>query len=95
MQQLICSRSQLDGIGATLAAGQLAGSSPEERAARAELARDAHQLLEAVEAAVESGEPVEHVVALVNASNELAVRLRDRVLDAVAASSPVPDHWPL
>jgi hypothetical protein len=95
MQQLICSRSQLDGIGATLAPGQLAGSSPEERAARTELARDAHQLLEDAEAAVDSGEPLEHIVALVNASNELAVRLRDHVLDAVVAASPVPDHWPL
>ncbi|MFJ2812120.1 hypothetical protein [Streptomyces sp. NPDC087294] len=95
MQQLICFRTQLDGMATTLTPEQLAGSSPDERAVRTELASDAHQLLEDAEAALESGEPVQVVVALVNASNELAVRLRDRVLDEVVASSPAPDHWPL
>ncbi|MDF3141805.1 MULTISPECIES: hypothetical protein [unclassified Streptomyces] len=84
----------MEGIAAALAPEQLAGFSPEERAARAELAGDALRLLEDAEVAVDSGEPVDVVVALVNAINELAVRLRDRVLDQAVASSPAPDHWP-
>lgn len=94
MQQLGCSRAQLEGLAAALAPEQLAGASVEERAARAELAIDADLLIEDTVAAVESGGPVEVVVALVNAIDDLAVRLRDGVLDEVVASSPAPDSWP-
>lgn len=93
MQQLISSRTQLDRLAEVLGE-QVAGSSPEERAARAELASDALQLLQDAEAAVESGE-TDAAVALVNAIDRLAVQLRDRVLDEVVASSPVPDQWPM
>ncbi|MEU2271518.1 hypothetical protein ABZ568_34865 [Streptomyces olindensis] len=94
-QQLISCLSQLDGLAEVLAPEQLAGASAEERAARAELASDALQLLKDTLEAVESGERLEVVVALANAVDRLAVQLRDRVLDEVVASNPAPDRWPL
>ncbi|MEU6381646.1 hypothetical protein [Streptomyces sp. NPDC046909] len=94
MQQLISSRTQLENLAAVLAPEQLTSAAPEERAARAELCMDAIKLLEDAELAVDSGEPMEVVVALVNAIDGLAVQLRDRVLDDVVASSPAPDHLP-
>jgi hypothetical protein len=53
---------------------------------------DALQLLKDAEVAVESGEPVDVAVALVKAFDGLAVQLRDRALDEIAAGSP-PDQW--
>ncbi|WLW58268.1 hypothetical protein [Streptomyces sp. YU58] len=95
MDQLICSRTQLEGIAAALSPDQLAGSSPEERSAREELCADALQLPEDAEAAADSGELVDVLIALVNAIDGLAGQLRDRVLDQVVESSPPPDSWPL
>jgi hypothetical protein len=94
MQQLILSRTQLENLAAALPPEQLVGGSAEERAIRAEFLDDALQLLEDTQTAIDSREPVEVLVALVNAIDGLASELRDRVLDEVAASSPVPDHWP-
>ncbi|MFI1360263.1 hypothetical protein ACH4TV_42770 [Streptomyces sp. NPDC020898] len=94
MQQLACSREQMDGIAAALTPDQLVGASAQERAARTELAGDALQLLDDAVAAVDSGEGEDVLLALVSAIDGLAVQLRDRVLDGVVASSPPPDCWP-
>lgn len=94
MEQLVCSRAQLEGLAIALGPECLAGCSEQERAVRAELAGDALRLLEDAEAAVAAGEPEHVVVALVKAIEGLVVRLRDRVLDGVVASSPAPDHVP-
>jgi hypothetical protein len=95
MQELACFQEQLEGLAAILAPGQLTGSSPQERAARAELADDALRLVDDADAAIDSGEPADVVLALVNAIGGLAAQLRDRVLDEVVASSPAPDRWPM
>ncbi|MDQ0942779.1 hypothetical protein [Streptomyces sp. V1I1] len=92
MQQLVCSRTQLDALVTALAPEQLAGFSPQEAAVRTELAGDALQLLEVTEAAIDSGEPENVLVALVNAVDVLAVQLRDRVLNGVVASIPPLDQ---
>lgn len=95
MEQLVCSRTQLEGLATALGPEGLTGSGEQERAVRAELAGDALRLLEDAEDAVASGEPEHVVVALVKAIEGLVVQLRDRVLDGVVASSPAPDNWPL
>ncbi|MFF1462895.1 hypothetical protein [Streptomyces sp. NPDC058330] len=93
--QLANQNRQLHGIITALATERLSGSSPRERALRAELAHDSLRLLEDAEAAITSGAPAHTVATLLDAINELTSRLRDRLLDSVVASSPVPDRWPL
>ncbi|GAB3008106.1 hypothetical protein GCM10023080_087420 [Streptomyces pseudoechinosporeus] len=94
IQQTASCQSQLEGLAAALALEELHGLSTQEAAVRKELAGDALQLLADAEDAIDSGEPDEVVTALVNGANRLAGQLRDRVLDAVVASSPVPDQVP-
>lgn len=94
MQQMVCIEEQLQGLAVALAPEWLVGASPQERAARTELAGDAFQLLEDTQAAIDSGEHEDVVVALINAISGLAAQLRDRILDDVVASSPAPDSPP-
>ncbi|WP_189786735.1 hypothetical protein [Streptomyces capitiformicae] len=94
LQQMASCQSQLEGLAVALAPDELLGLSEQEAAARKELAGDALQLLEDTKAAIESGEPEDTLTSLVNATNRLAVQLRDRVLDVAVASSPVPEQWP-
>lgn len=85
----------MSGIITAVTAEQLAGTVPRERALRADLAGESLQLLEEATTAIESGAPEQVVAALLDALNELTNQLRERLLDGVVASSPVPDRWPL
>ncbi|MFE9769438.1 hypothetical protein ACFYPC_33800 [Streptomyces sp. NPDC005808] len=68
MNQLVLLHHQLQGLAVSLPPEQLAGGDPQESALRQELASDVFKLLEDTEAAVDSGEPEEVVVALANAA---------------------------
>ncbi|MFF8646544.1 hypothetical protein [Streptomyces sp. NPDC015345] len=94
LQQMASCQGQLAGLTSALAPDELLGLSVQEAATRRELADDALQLIEDAEAAIDAGEPIDVVTSLVNAINRLTDQLRDRVLDDVVESSPVPEQWP-
>lgn len=94
LQQMTSCQGQLTGLIYALAPDELLGLSVQEVATRRELADDALQLIADAEAAIDAGEPVDVLTSLVNGVNRLTDQLRDRVLDDVIESIPVPDQWP-
>ncbi|MEE1764340.1 hypothetical protein [Streptomyces sp. SP18BB07] len=95
VQETASCQTQLEGLTVALPADALFGVDEQEVAARRKLAGDAHQLLEDAKAAVLAGKPEAITASLISEANQLACQLRDRVLDAAVASSPIPDPWPM